>query len=354
MPEIKAQLEAKAFAALKDILNNISSLELAEGWKEFSSTQQVLIFRLLRPQEAVYVFEELDRQEQEFLMSKAFGERFDASLHALASEGSIRFFPPMPLKYFKALQVQLRKQKLPSFTALKDIWPADSAGALMKHEYFCADATWTVKEVLKRIQATMHVWNTGELYSLYVIDTQGCLLGVLSLRTLIAAPPDIKVTAIMWPVGLIKVRPETDQEEVTKLFRRYDLMSLPVVNESNKLLGTIVVDDILDVMHKEATEDIALMAGTQAAEITRARIRDVIFLRMPWLIITCAGQFLVAHTIRHFEDTLARFIALASFMPFIAAMGGNVGTQSSTIAVRAFATGEWGPKDFSRVIFREL
>ena len=138
------------------------------------------------------------------------------------------------------------------------------------------------------------------------------------------------------------------------MFTKYNLMSLPVVDDHNKLLGTIVVDDVLQVVKEEATEDIAKMAGTKAAELTKRRIRDVILMRMPWLLITCCAGFLVSGIVKHFEDTLSKTIALASFMPFIAALGGNLGTQSSTIAIRALATGELRLLDFAKELRREF
>lgn len=353
IPEIKSYLGAKNFLILKKILAEISPIELAEGWQEFAAKEKLLVFRLLTTNRALQLFEELDSQEQEYLLSNLRNEEALSSDLNLPIEERLQLFRPLGERFFKQLQAQARKKRLLANIPQAGGWPENSAGALMQHEYFCVDPSWKVNMTLERLRATARLKNVGELYALYVIDKENRLLGILSLRTLIAAPPDSKIADIMWPVGMLKVRPEMDQEEVAQFFTKYNLTSVPVVDQNNKLLGTVVIDDVLSVVQKEATEDIAKMAGTAPAEINHMRIWKVVFLRMPWLIITCAGQFLISHVIKSFEGTLTKYIALASFMPFIAAMGGNIGTQSSTIAVRALAMGEWKPTDLRRSVLRE-
>ncbi|MBI4370491.1 MAG: magnesium transporter [Elusimicrobia bacterium] len=354
VPDIKNFLETKDFWALKRLLSDISPLDLAEGWHEFLSQEQLVLFRLITINKAVQLFEELDDKDQEFLLQNIREANIESWTPQLSLEERHRLFGAVGVRYFKRLQAKARKKRLPIFTPYSGDWPEHSTGALMQHEYFCVDMNWKASVTLERLKATARLRNVGELYALYVTEAQNKLLGILSLRTLIAAPPDSKVGDIMWPVGLLKLRPEMDQEETARMFTRYNLTSLPVVDQDNKLVGTVTVDDIINVVHQEATEDIAKMAGTTPDELTNKGIGRVIVLRMPWLIITCGGQFLVSHIIKNFEGTISRFIALASFMPFIAAMGGNIGTQSSTIAVRALATGEWMMSDFRRSIQREL
>lgn len=354
VPELKAHLEAQEFVILKKILNELSPIELADGWEEFSDKQRVLIFRLMTTNRALQLFEELDAKDQEFLLAEAFGEKFDSWLNGLDLETRINYFGAASERFIKTLQAQAKKQRLPIFSPQAQGWPSNSAGSLMKHEYFCVDPSWKANQTLERLQATARLKNIGELYALYVSDKENKLLGILSIKILIAAPPDSKIEDIMWPVGLVKCHPEVDQEEVARMFTKYSLMSLPVVDNANKLLGTIAIDDILGVVKEEATEDIAKIAGTGAAELTKKRVRDVILLRMPWLVLTCFAQFFVSGIVKHFEGTLSRTIALASFMPFIAAMGGNLGTQSSTIIIRALAMGEWQMQDFGRALAREI
>ncbi len=354
VPELKAQLATGDYPLLKKILNELSPIELAAGWEEFTDKEKVLLFRLLSATRGLQLFEEIETKDQEFILSEALGERFDHWAGGIEPETKLNYFSPHGERFTKSLHAQARKQRLPIFTPQQGDWPLNSAGALMKREYFCVEAAWKANQTLERLQTTARLKNVGELYALYVTDKDGRLLGILSLKVLIAAPADIKIADIMWPVGLLKVRPEIDQEDVARMFTKYNLMSLPVVNEHNKLLGSIIIDDVLDVIKEEATEDIAKMAGTKAAELTHKRIRDVIALRMPWLIITCFGELMVSNIIKHFEGTLSQVIALASFMPIIAAMGGNIGTQSSTIGIRAIALGDWQITDFKRAIVREF
>ncbi|MBI2069110.1 MAG: magnesium transporter [Elusimicrobia bacterium] len=353
VPEIKSYLHSKDYWTLKKVLSEISPFELAEGWHEFADEEKVLLFKILTSNRALQLFEELDTKEQEFLLHNTRGADTTKWINSIALEEQLRLFGSRGERFYRQLQAQARKQRLPAHSPDRAPWPAGSTGALMQHEYFCVDPNWKANLTLERLQATARLKNVGELYTLYVSDKDNHLLGILSLRTLIAAPQDSKIGDIMWPAGLLRVQPETDQEEVAKMFTKYNLKSIPVVDRDNKLLGTVVIDDVLNVVQQEATEDIAKMAGTQADELTRMKIWQVALLRMPWLIITCGGQFVVAHVVKSFEDTLSKFIALASFMPFIAAMGGNIGTQSSTIAVRALATGEWKATDFRRSVSRE-
>jgi magnesium transporter len=178
------------------------------------------------------------------------------------------------------------------------------------------------------------------------------LLGGVTLRTLIAAPADIKIKDIMQPVALIKIPAKLDQEEAAKIFERYKLISAPVVDDENRLVGILTVDNIIKVIQEEATEDIAKLAGTQAEELETGSFLRVTILRMPWLLASYGGGILVSLIVARFEIVLSKIVALASFMPVIAGMGGNVGTQSSTIVVRGLATGRIQIKEFFKIVKR--
>ncbi|MFC1522165.1 magnesium transporter [Elusimicrobiota bacterium] len=352
-PELKAHLDKKEYAHVKGMLGNISPIELSEGWHEFNDDEKLLVFRLLSSYRALYLFECLDDTSQDFLIKNAFSETFDKLVEEIDEDNKRRFFHPLPSRIMRQIESQAKKLRLPIFSP-RGSWPANTAGSLMSREYFCVDPTWKAKQTLERLQATARLKNVGDLHDLYVTDKEGRLLGAISIRTLIAAPSDIRIQEIMWPVGLLKVRPESDQEEVMKLFDKYDPISLPVVDGENKIIGVIMIDDVLNVMREEATEDIAKMGGTAPTELTNRKILDVVLLRMPWLVIACVGQLLIVHMVGYFEGVLTKFIALASFMPFIAAMGGNVGTQSVTITVRALATSAWSIADLKTSVLTDF
>ena len=188
---------------------------------------------------------------------------------------------------------------------------------------------------------------------IYVTSERGVLLGVVSLKDLILADPKRRMSEIM-DEHVISVDVDTDQEEVAGLMSKYDLTVVPVVDKNRKIVGIITIDDIIDVIQDEASEDIAKMVGTQPEEVETllSPIKSA-RLRMPWLVLTYIGEVIVSFVVKHFETTLDQLIALASYMPLIAAMGGNVGTQASTICVRGLATGAIKLNHFKKFIVKE-
>lgn len=158
----------------------------------------------------------------------------------------------------------------------------------------------------------------------------------------------------MTSARFIQIAATADQEDAARLVSKYNLISAPVVDENNRLVGVLMIDDVLDIIQREASEDIAKMAGTRPEEFGARNILRVVRLRLPWLVASILGGFLVSVVIRHFEGTLIKVVALASFMPLIAAMGGNVGAQSATIIVRSLAMGHLQLKEWSKAMVREF
>jgi magnesium transporter len=234
------------------------------------------------------------------------------------------------------------------------VFPPHTAGSLMHTDILSLGPKMTAQQALDQVRVASRLHRTSDLNVLYVTDEPGRLMGALTPQSLIAAPRDMRLAQIMGPVQLIKVRADVDQEEAAKVFSKYKLLAAPVVDQDNRLLGVLTVDDILHVISQEATEDIAKMAGTTAEELEDATAGRVARLRMPWLITTCLAEVGVSAIVRGFESTLAQAVALASFMPLIAAMGGNVGAQSSTLCVRGLATGHIQPSQWKKMAGREL
>ena len=177
---------------------------------------------------------------------------------------------------------------------------------------------------------------------------------MVSLQTLVAAPYDSKVGELMTWTRAIQVSATADQEEAARLVSKYNLLSAPVVDEANRVVGVLLVDDVLDIINQEASEDIAKMVGTRPEEFLRQPAFRIVGFRLPWLITTIVGEFAVSLVIKYFHGTLQQVVALASFFPLIAAMGGNVGSQSATVVVRGLATGEIPPEEWLRVMLLEF
>lgn len=208
----------------------------------------------------------------------------------------------------------------------------ESAGGIMASELVYVSQDATVENAIEMVRAAAD--EVEEIHNVYVTDQPGRLTGVLPLRALVLARRGVKVADVMDP-DVVSVSTEMDQEVVADVFRKYDLVAVPVVDPTGKLIGRITVDDIIDVIHEEADEDFSLMAGTSEEEIHEDSVLRVSRIRLPWLIIGALGGIASATVMSLFQISLEKVLALAFFVPVITAMGGNVGLQTSTIIVRS-------------------
>lgn len=218
-------------------------------------------------------------------------------------------------------------------------YPEDSAGGIMQVELVAVPESATVEQTIEEVRANADEVST--LHFVYVVDDEQRLVGVLNLGALLLAPPDRPIHELMKHTVRV-VHPELDQEDVARMFRRYDLVALPVVDDRGRLLGRIMHDDVVDVLEEEADEDIMHMAGAAVFEpdlVYTDRIFKITSVRLPWLLATLAGLTFPALLVEAFQVSFPKMMALVPFIPVIGAMGGNIGGQSSTIIVRGFATG---------------
>ena len=237
-------------------------------------------------------------------------------------------------------------------TQVEDLlaFPEDSAGGLMHLDVLRCSSSNTCRDAINELQNTQ---NVEMAFYLYIENSSQHLVGVISLRALLTHPPSTKLSEIMIS-DLITVRPETHQEDVAKLVSRYDLLALPVVDHSNRLLGIITVDDVIDVIQEIATKNMMLMAGmTEEQDPLNRHVFKAFQQRFTWLLITLFGGIGMAEMIGLFEKNLESNAALAGFIPVILGTGGNVGTQAATIAVRNIATGHLGKGGNLAILFRE-
>jgi len=231
--------------------------------------------------------------------------------------------------------------------------PKETAGRLMNTDFFSLPEQITVEEAIKQVRAASE---REMVFYIYVTDKEDRLVGVVSLRQLLVVPPDTPLQKIMNP-EVISVTTDTDQEEVARQVTRYNLLAIPVVDKENRLVGIITFDDVIDVLREEATEDILKMAGAGTPEeeyILQTSSLGAARFRLPWLLTTLFGTMVTAGIVWFFRFTLHEVIALVTFLPVIAAMGGNVGVQSSTIIVRGLATGRIELASVWKVVAREL
>ncbi len=247
-------------------------------------------------------------------------------------------------------------QVLPDLADTEDLtelleYGEETAGGIMAREYVAIPPDWTLREATEEVRRSAA--EVDELYTAYVVDDGGTLLGTISLKQLLLSAGSVKVRDIMDP-DFISVAPRVDQEEVARVVQRYDLVSVPVVDEAGRMMGRITIDDIVDVIRDEAEEDMQLMSGLTGQEETIDTAIQVSRGRLPWLIIGLVGSGLSGTVIGAFEATLQQAVVLATFIPIVTAMGGNAAVQSAAIAVQGLGSGELWLSDAFRRIGKEM
>jgi len=227
----------------------------------------------------------------------------------------------------------------------------DTAGGIMVPDFIALGEDITAREAIESLQ-TEHQDVEMPFY-LYVVNEYDNLVGVISLRQLVVVPPQTPLKAFM-TTDVFSVKTDMDQEEVARIVARYDILAVPVVDETNKLVGIVTVDDVIDIFRREATEDILKMAGVGEEFVETKSVLKSTRIRFPWLFASCIGGVVAFFVIGSFEESLKQFAYLAAFIPIIMGMGGNIGTQSSTIVVRGLATGRINTRELWSVVFKEL
>lgn len=230
-------------------------------------------------------------------------------------------------------------------------YPEDSAGGIMQLERAQVTRDATVAGAITKVQELVD--DDVEVLNIWVVDQDGKLVGYVSLTDLLLHPTHTPITSLM-ETPISPVHPLVDQEEVAHIFKKYDLISLAVVDDQHRLLGRVVVDDVVDVLAEEAEEDALRAAGTSTEELLyKDQVVSVARIRLPWLAINLLGSLMSAFLLHYFEPVIEQAIIIASFVPVITAMGGNVGTQSATILTRGFATGRLDLGDVPRLLYKE-
>jgi magnesium transporter len=227
----------------------------------------------------------------------------------------------------------------------------ETAGGRMTSDFVALHKEWTVDEALSYLRRTRP--DAEQAFYLYVVDDSHRLQGVVSLRELVVAEPDVRIAGIMTP-DVVRVDANEDQEELARRIQHYRFVALPVVDTDKRLIGVVGVDDLVAVVEEEATEDMYQMVGLDTEETVFSPVARAARRRIPWLLVNLAIAFLAAMTVRAFEDTISQVAVLAVFMPVVAGHGGNMGTQTITLVVRALALGEVRPADAWPVIWRQV
>ena len=325
--------------------------DMALIYRYFNDEEQDTIFAMMPPsEESVEFLSELDESITVRLLDQVTPQRMATILEEASSNEIAHLMGLVNEDYATAVIDLLQaeeQEKLEEIMA----YPEDSAGILMYTDVF------TLHEETKAIDAIAALQDQEEaemVFYLYAVDDDGRLTGVVSLRNLVTTSSDTTLETIM-SRRVHSVRPETDQEEVARIVSQYNFLAVPVVDAEDQLLGIITVDDVVDIVREEATEDFLQMVGAgKDREILLKSSWDNARMRFPWLFASWVGGILAAFIIGAFDNILQSTIVLAAFIPVIIGMGGNIGTQSSTIIVRGLATGRVGLENSVKILFKEM
>ena len=351
-PEIRSMIEARNFAALRELFREWPPADVAEVILDMPEDEQVIIFRVLPHDLAADVFEYLDFDAQQKLLRAMAHEEVVAILNEMAPDDRTALLEELPSAAARQLIRLLTPEERRVATALLG-YPEESVGRLMTPDFIAVKEDWTVQQVLDYVRN--HGQDSETLNVIYVVDDHGKLIDDLRMREFLLRPLGAKVSDFR-DHAFVALNVTDSQQDALNMFRKYDRTALPVVDSSGVLVGIVTIDDMLDVAEAEATEDIQKIGGMEALDEPYMRISlwKMIRKRAGWLVILFLGEMLTATAMASFQDEIARAVVLALFLPLIISSGGNSGSQASTLIVRAMALGEVTLRDWWRVAGREI
>ncbi len=327
----------KAWSALGRVLKKIHPAELSWIFRHLTARERQVIFGMLKEPEQIGEFlSELDESIRLELVSSLSPEGISEMIASMSSDDVADLLDTLDERLRQKVLALMNKEDAAEVEDLLQ-YETDTAGGIMSPDFLAMNESLKVSEAITQVQKLSE--EAEMAFYIYVVDGAGKLQGVLSLRQLLMNSSTKQLAGIM-ETDVVAVSPETDQEEVAHIVSRYNIMAVPVVDHDGVILGIVTVDDILDVIREEATEDFLRMVGAgKDREILLKPVMQNVWTRLPWLAASWLGGILAMLVISSFEEELSKVLILAGFIPVIIGMGGNIGTQSSTITIRGLATG---------------
>jgi len=344
-------LEMKNYEGAKALLVPVQPADIAEAIEGLPEPLYAIAFRLLSKDEAAEVYEHLDPSVQQSLVEKFARQDVLDIVERMSPDDRARLFDELPAKVVRRLLKQLSPSERQATNLLLGYDP-DTAGRVMTPQYISLKEHYTVAQALDHIRSLAHVTET--VYSLYVTDSARRLTGILSLRDLVVAQPEDTIGEIMTR-DVVFVHTSTDQEEVARTIQRYDFLAIPVVDREQRLVGIVTVDDVIDILERETTEDIYALGGLQSDgdNYFQTNLFKVARQRVVWLLVLLFTNTLTSGVIRANQGILEQVVSLAMFIPLLIGTGGNVGAQSSTVVIRGLNMDKIRTGGAARVIRRE-
>ncbi len=351
--EVTNFIENKRIGDLRKYLENINSADFPSILENIDDEKIIMVYRLLSKEKAAEVFVELDHDDQERLINCLTDKEIKNVMNELFMDDAVDLIEEMPSNVVKRI---LANTKLEDRKIINELlkYPDDTAGSLMTTEFIDLKENMTVEKAFEVIKQKGLQKET--VYNCYVLATDRKLLGVLDIKDLLVAETNQLVKEIM-DTNVIEVQTLEDQEEVSKMFDKYDLVAIPVVDKENRLVGIITIDDAIDVMQEETSEDFELMAGitsTTDDSYFKTSVFSHAKSRILWLLLLMLSATITGTITTYFESAIASLPILVAFMPMLMDTGGNCGSQTSTLIIRGLATDEISSKDLLKVIWKEL
>ena len=348
----EALIEAKKYSAIKEILNTLRPADIAIILQNVEKTKLPLLFRLLPKETAAETFVEMESDEQELLIRSFSDAELKEVVDELYVDDAVDIVEEMPANVVKRILKQADPDMRKMINEILK-YPDDSAGSIMTTEYVELKPDLTAEDAIKRIRRTGIDKET--IYTCYVTDANRKLIGALTLKDILLAEDDTQIETIMHE-DIVSVTTLDDQEEAAKSLSKYDLNAIPVVDKEGRLVGIITVDDAIDVIEEETTEDIEKMAAITPTDKPYLKLSpfDIWKSRIPWLMLLMVSATFTGMIISGFEDALATTVVLTAFIPMLMDTGGNSGSQASVTVIRSLSIGDIEWADIGSVLWKEL
>ncbi|MEN9933657.1 MAG: hypothetical protein RLZZ387_236 [Chloroflexota bacterium] len=352
--EIRSALERDETDALRALLAAAYPPDVADVIDRLDDEDQLRVFRLLAPEQAADVLDETSLDATRELISELTADEAADILEELDSDDAAAILTEDVPERQQALLAAMDPEDAADVRELLR-YPPQSAGRLLNDYFTVVRPEMTAAQAMDELRGMVH--ETAVIVYLYVVEDGGRLVGTLSLRNLLVAPPEQSVSAIMRPRP-IAVAPETDQEEVARIVARYDLAAVPVIRADGRMIGVVTADDVIDILVEEGTEDVLRFGGAGAGKPDETyftvSIVQSVGRRLPWLLLLFVGGSITANVLGFFESELEKMVALTFYVPLLIGTGGNTGAQTVSTLIRALALGEVRLRDVWRVVGREL
>lgn len=349
---IKVLLDEKKYGTLRDILVTMKPFDIAAVFEELQDEKTPILFRILPKELAAETFVEMDDETQEFLIHGFSDSELKEVVDELFVDDAVDLIEEMPANVVKRILRQADKDMRKQINELLK-YPEDSAGSIMTTEFIVLRPDMTAEMAIKRIRRTGVDKET--IYTCYVNDENNKLIGITTVKDLLLSEDDTPVKDMM-EENVISVHTLDDQEQVAQMFSNYNFLALPVVDNEMRLVGIVTIDDAIDVIQEEATEDIEKMAAVLPSDkpYMRTGVFGIYRKRAPWLLILMLSATFTSTIISSFDGILAQIIILSSFIPMITGSGGNAGSQASVSVIRALSLGEIEFKNTLAVLWKEV